>query len=100
MKTAVNRLQPGDAPESAPNGAPLVAKDMGLVGHIPVTMSAVIGSVSISVERLFALKQGEVIAMNEGLDAPLTLLLNGKAVARGELVAVEDHFGIRITDLA
>ena len=38
--------------------------------------------------------------MNELLDAPLTLMLNGRAVARGELLAVDDHFGVRILELA
>jgi flagellar motor switch protein FliN/FliY len=38
--------------------------------------------------------------MNELLDAPLTLLLNGRPVARGELLAVDDHFGVRILELA
>ena len=100
MKTVINRLQPSEAPASQASGPELVPKDLNLVGHIPVTMSAVVGSVSISVERLFALKKGEVLEMNETLDAPLTLMLNGKPVARGELVAVGDNFGIRITELA
>lgn len=100
MKKDLNRLVTPDAPESTPDGAALVAKDISLVGHVPVTMTAVVGSVSLTVERLFALRKGEVLAMNESVDAPVTLLLNGKAVARGELVAVEDNLGVRITELA
>jgi flagellar motor switch protein FliN/FliY len=99
-KTTVHSIDLADAPDSTPTGAPLVAKDLSLVGHVPVSLTALIGSVSLSVEQLFALKKGEVLAMNESLDAPITLQLNGKPVARGELVAVEDHFGIRITELS
>lgn len=99
-KTSVHHIDLGDAPDSNPSGAPLVAKDMSLIGHVPVSLTALIGSISLTVEQLFALKKGEVLAMNESLDAPITLQLNGKAVARGELVAVEDHFGIRITELS
>ena len=97
-KTSVS---PIDLPEtdSAPIGSNLLNKDLHLVGHVPITLTALIGSVSITIEQLFALKQGEVLSMNESLDAPITLLLNDKPVARGELVAVEENFGIRITEL-
>ena len=75
-------------------------QDMSLIGHVQVSLAAQVGTVSLSVERLFALKAGEVISMNELLDAPVTLMLNGRAVARAELLAVEDHFGVRILELA
>lgn len=99
-KTSVNSIDLPDASENAPAGNPVINKDMSLVGHVPVTLTALIGSVSISIEKLFSLKKGEVLEMNESLDMPITLQLNGKPVARGELVAVEDNFGIRITELA
>jgi flagellar motor switch protein FliN/FliY len=81
-------------------GPALVGKDMSLVGHVGVSLSALVGTVSLSIEQLFAMKQGEVLTMNETCDTPVTLMLNGKPVARGELVAVEEHFGIRITELS
>lgn len=99
-KTSVQNIDLSDAPDSSPSGAPLIAKDLSLVGHVPVLLTALVGSISLTVEQLFALKKGEVLAMNESLDAPITLQLNGKPVARGELVAVEDHFGIRIIELS
>ena len=99
-KTSVNSIDLPDASENAPTGSPVINKDISLVGHVPVTLTAMIGSVSISIEKLFSLKKGEVLEMNESLDMPITLQLNGKPVARGELVAVEDNFGIRITELA
>lgn len=99
-KTSVHNIDLSDAPDSSPSGAPLIAKDLSLVGHVPVLLTALVGSVSLTVEQLFALKKGEVLAMNESLDAPITLQLNGKPVAHGELVAVEDHFGIRIIELS
>ncbi len=98
-KKTVNPLDLPSASEGVPTGNPLVSKDMSLIGHVPVTLTALLGSVSISIDKLFALKKGEVLEMNESLDMPITLQLNGKSVARGELVAVEDNFGIRITEL-
>jgi flagellar motor switch protein FliN/FliY len=54
----------------------------------------------MTVQEMFGLKAGDVVSMNELLEAPLTLMLNGRPVARGELLAVDDHFGIRIVELA
>jgi flagellar motor switch protein FliN/FliY len=99
-KTPVNSIDLPEAGAGSPSGSSLVKKDMSMVGHVPVTLTALIGSVSINIEQLFALKKGEVLAMNESLDAPVTLLLNDKPVARGELIAVEENFGIRITELS
>jgi flagellar motor switch protein FliN/FliY len=99
-KTPVNPIDLREAGPGSPSGSNLVSKDMNLVGHVPITLTARIGSVSINIEQLFALKKGEVLSMNETLDAPITLLLNDRPVARGELVAVEENFGIRITELS
>ena len=74
--------------------------DVSLVGHVQVALTAQVGTVSLSIDELFALRRGEVVRMNELLEAPLSLLLNGKIVARGELLAVDDHFGVRILELA
>lgn len=76
------------------------AQDISLIGHVQVALTAQIGTVTMSVERLFGLKPGDVVGLSEALDAPVTLLLNGKAVARAELLAVDDHYGIRILELA
>lgn len=65
-----------------------------------VALSAQIGTVDMSVDRLFGLKAGDEVVLNEQLEAPVTLLLNGKAVARAELVAIDDHFGVRILEIA
>jgi len=76
------------------------AADISLVGHVEVSLTAQVGTISMPIERLFGLQNGDVVSMNELLDAPLTLLLNGRPVARGELLAVDDHFGVRILELA
>lgn len=83
-----------------PVESPAVAPDMSLVGHVEVSLTAQVGTISMPIERLFGLKHGDVVSMNELLDAPLMLMLNGRPVARGELLAVDDHFGVRILELA
>ncbi|TNJ33227.1 FliM/FliN family flagellar motor switch protein [Arenimonas terrae] len=85
--------------DPSPQGSTLTA-DIEMVGHIEVSLEARIGTVTTTIGRLFELKAGDVVGMNEVLDAPVTLLLNGKAVARAELLAVEDHYGVRILEVS
>lgn len=78
----------------------LVGRDFSLVKGVNVELEAVLGSATISVDKLFNMKIGEVVAMNEAVNAPLNLVLDGKVVARGTLVAVDDCFGVKITEIA
>lgn len=74
-------------------------KDLSLVGHVKVSLVAEVGQVDITVDELFALKKHDMVNLNQASDAVITLLLNGKPVARGELVAVDDHLGVRIIEM-
>ena len=100
MKTSAVRGLAAQESEIAGDAASATRQDISMIGHVQVSLAAQVGTLSLSVERLFALQAGEVICMNELLDAPVTLMLNGKPVARAELLAVEDHFGVRILELA
>jgi flagellar motor switch protein FliN/FliY len=79
--------------------AELVAREIDLIGHVSVELTAEIGNASISIEKLFALKQGDVVALAQEVSDPVLLRLNGKPVARGELVAVDDNLGVKITEI-
>ncbi len=98
MKSSLLRDLPAD--ESGAAIEAVSSSDISLIGHVQVSLAAQVGTVTMSIDRLFGLKAGEVVSMNELLEAPLTLMLNGRAVARGELLAVDDHFGVRILELA
>lgn len=103
MKTNLAKdgaLEPAFETDATAARASALPKDISLIGHVQVSMAAQVGTVTMSIERLFSLAAGDVVKMNELLEAPLTLLLNGKPVARGELLAVDDHFGIRILEVA
>ncbi|HBZ46982.1 MAG TPA: hypothetical protein DEO93_06865 [Stenotrophomonas sp.] len=75
-------------------------RDLSLLGHVKVSLVAEIGSAELSVDELFGLASDDVVKLDQSVDAVVTLLLNGRPVARGELVAVDDKLGVRITDLA
>jgi len=77
----------------------LVPRDMSLVSHITVTLTAEIGSAQLTIEELFALKVGDVVTLLQSISEPVTLCINNKAVAQGNLVAVNDNFGIQVSQI-
>ena len=80
-------------------GEPLAPRDLSLFGHVQVKVTAEIGHAELPIEKLMTSKSGDVIALMQSVETPITLLVNGKAVARGNLVAVEDNFGVQITEV-
>ena len=87
---------------SAPNVAP--AQDTGqpdleVILDIPVTISMEVGSTSISIRNLLQLNQGSVIELDRLAGEPLNVLVNGTLIAHGEVVVVNEKFGIRMTDV-
>ena len=73
---------------------------MNLVKDIPVTLSIELGRASMSIKALLELEQGAVIELDRMVDEPMDVLVNGTLVARGEVVVIDDTFGVRLTDVA
>lgn len=71
-----------------------------LIEHVGVELHAFLGGAGMTVAELTALAPGAVVALDAQLNAPVELRLDGAAVARGELVAVGDRFGVRLTEIA
>lgn len=78
---------------------PLIKRNLALLGHVNVRLEVALGAAQINVERLFTLSRGDTIELDADLDAPVTLQLDGKAIARGQLMAVGDCFGLKITEI-
>jgi len=66
---------------------------------IPVTLSVQIGNTKISIRNLLQLNQGSVVELDRLAGEPLDVLVNGTLVAHGEVVVVNEKFGIRLTDV-
>jgi flagellar motor switch protein FliN len=77
----------------------VVSVDDGLLADVEVDLTAVLGQGRMTVAQLKALKSGTVVTLDESVADQADLLLNGKRIARGEIVMVGDQFGIRITEL-
>lgn len=82
------------------DGQPIVKRDMAVLGHVAVRLEVVVGCAVTTVGELFTLVEGSTLKLDAELDAPVVLQLDGKAIARGHLVAVGDHFGIKIVEIA
>ena len=66
---------------------------------VPVTLSLEVGRTQMSVGHLLRLSQGSVVELDRNAGEPLDVLVNGALVAHGEIVVVNDKFGIRLTDV-
>ena len=72
---------------------------LGLLRDIDVAVSVELGGCAMKLRELCALAEGQVVMLDRLLDEPLDLLVNGKVVARGEVVAEGNRFGLRIIEL-
>ncbi len=66
---------------------------------IPVTISMEVGRSQISIRNLLQLNQGSVVELDRVAGEPLDVMINGTLIAHGEVVVVNDKFGIRLTDV-
>ncbi|BCE02233.1 flagellar motor switch protein FliN [Marinicellulosiphila megalodicopiae] len=73
--------------------------DLDVILDIPVTISMEVGNTNIAIRNLLQLNQGSVIELDRLAGEPLDVLVNGTLIAHGEVVMVNEKFGIRLTDV-
>ena len=73
--------------------------NLEVILDIPVTISLEIGRARISIRHLMQLNQGSVVELDRLAGEPLDVLVNGTLIAHGEVVVVNEKFGIRLTDV-
>jgi len=76
-----------------------VAQDIDLVLDIPVNLTVELGRTKISIRNILQLAQGSVVELDGLAGEPMDVLVNGCLIAQGEVVVVNDKFGIRLTDI-
>ena len=74
---------------------------LGAVLNLPVTVKIILGSSSLTIAELMGLEKSAIIRLNQRIGDPVELQVNGKSLARGELVVQEDdmRFGLKITEI-
>lgn len=89
----------GDLTPESVGLAPESAKNLDLVMDIPIQLTVELGRTKMPIRNLLQLAQGSVVELNELAGEPLDVFVNGCLVAQGEVVVVNEKFGIRLTDI-
>lgn len=92
-------VRPTSLEEFEDNGEPIQNPDLDVVLDIPVKISMEVGATPITIRNLLQLNQGSVIELDRLAGEPLDVLVNGTLIAHGEVVVVNEKFGIRVTDV-
>ena len=95
---------PTPTPQSATGSGGAAAgsgnlSDIQMVLDIPVTLSVELGRVKVPIKYILQLAQGSVVELDALAGEPMDVLVNGYLIAQGEVVVVNDKFGIRLTDI-
>ncbi|MBB5020298.1 flagellar motor switch protein FliN/FliY [Chitinivorax tropicus] len=80
-------------------GASLLGSNATVIRNVKVRLAAQIGNADLLVSDLMQMKEDTVVKLDRLIDEPVDLILDDHVIARGQLVAVGDHFGVRITEL-
>ena len=75
------------------------AGDLRRLSAVPVDLSVEMGRTRMTVGETLELRQGSIITLNRMAGEPVDLLVNGTAIARGEVVVIDEQFGLRVTEV-
>ncbi|MCL0033554.1 flagellar motor switch protein FliN [Thermodesulfovibrionales bacterium] len=85
--------------ESEAKSPQIVRREIDFILDVSLELTVVIGSVKMLVQELLQLSQGSVIALDKLAGEPMDVYVNDKLIGRGEVVVVNEKFGIRLTDI-
>ena len=94
---AADSFQPGELGEENTQAKSDV--DINIILDVDVDLALEVGRTNMSVRNLLQLNQGSIIELDRAADEPLDVLVNGTLVARGEVVVVNESFGVRLTEI-
>ena len=79
--------------------APVSGAGLDRLRHVPVELTVQIGSASMTIGETLALAPGSIVPLNRSSGEPVDVLLNGRPIGRGEVVVIDDEFGVRVTEV-
>jgi len=80
-------------------GPSILSGNIELIQNVKVRLSVRVGETTLSIGELMKMQVAQVVKLETALEAPVDILLEDHVVARGRLVAVDDNFGVQITEL-
>jgi flagellar motor switch protein FliN len=101
VSDAVEQVAPASFANFAPATAQLTGagNDINMILDIPVQLTVELGRTRIPIKHILQLAQGSVVELDALAGEPMDVLVNGYLIAQGEVVVVNDKFGIRLTDI-
>lgn len=96
---AADQVAPASFANFAPSGAAGAGNDINMILDIPVQLTVELGRTRIPIKHILQLAQGSVVELDALAGEPMDVLVNGYLIAQGEVVVVNDKFGIRLTDI-
>jgi flagellar motor switch protein FliN/FliY len=88
-----------DALEAPASAVASDGADLGRVIDVPVELAVEIGRTTMTIGETLSLAPGSIVSLNRLAGEPVDLLVNGKVIAQGEVVVIDEEFGLRITDI-
>ena len=99
VTTATESVAPAAFANFAPTTVNSSGNDINMVLDIPVQLTVELGRTRIPIKNILQLAQGSVVELEALAGEPMDVLVNGYLIAQGEVVVVNDKFGIRLTDI-
>jgi len=106
VRTTAQKLTMSELDLPSSSNGPLALEGAGLgtpstnpLHQVKTKLTVRVGTVELTVGELMSAQEQQVLRLDQTLDSPVEILLEGQVIARGELVAVDEHFGVRITQL-
>lgn len=96
---ATGNFQAADFQQVDSNHGDGVRPDIELILDVPVTLALEVGRTEMTIGKLLTLSQGTVVELDRNAGEPLDVIVNGALIARGEIVVINDKFGIRLIDV-
>lgn len=97
---AIQHIELPELEERGGSGPGLLNSRTELLDSIGVDVSIVVGQAHTTVGRLMNLKQADILKIDRTVDQAVDIVVNGNIVARGQLVVVDDSFGVQLTEVA
>lgn len=83
----------------APSAAPAAQSGLDLILDVPLKVTVELGRTRMQIRDVLELGKGSVVELDKLAGEPVDLLVNGKLIARGEVVVIDENFGVRVTDI-
>jgi flagellar motor switch protein FliN/FliY len=80
-------------------GRPVGPSELARLHDVPVELAVEIGRTHMTIREALALGPGSIVTLNKLAGEPVDLLVNGKPIARGEVVVIDEEFGLRVTEV-